>query len=458
MNNDWGEGSLLQPEPIDRATRPRRSRIHYGWLLLAAAMIIAALPAWVAYSFVLLLRPLQVEFAWDAFQIGIVLATGALANVLASPLLGHFADRFNARRVVVTSLAALGLATAALGFVSNFWHLIVLHGIVMSVAMGGASFTVLGSLVARWFLKRRLLALGLLMFGAEVGGLFGILIGFPTEFVLSMYGWRDAFKAFGAIVLVLALPLGWKCLRNWPSDRRLKPDGDPESPEEAGRRGGAPIAQQGLYDVAGWRQAFRSPPFWVLLLTAAITGASDSFVSSSYALFATYYLLLDLELVAIFNSVIHVLGPIGGLGVAVVADRFARKKVLGALLIVQGIAILVLLAGLSGFSLLSLALFAVLTGLSSTAWLLIALALVADVYGLRALATLWGLVFLFKGIGAIFGGPLGLFSAEITGHYFLPYAACALMLVLTAIAVFRINERKYSARYQAAIGVDAAGN
>ena len=85
------------------------------------------------------------------------------------------------------------------------------------------------------------------------------------------------------------------------------------------------------------------------------------------------------------------------------------------------------------------------------------LLLIADIYGLRALATLWGIAFLFHSIGSLIGPASVGLIIDFTGSYYLSFAVCASMLVLAAIASFAINEGKYSVRYQAAVEDEAVG-
>ena len=84
----------------------------------------------------------------------------------------------------------------------------------------GRHSDLLGPLVARWFLKRRALALSLLMAISTMGSIFSPPI---AGLVLAFYSWRETLMVSGAILLLLALPLAWKLLRNWPSEsgRRL---------------------------------------------------------------------------------------------------------------------------------------------------------------------------------------------------------------------------------------------
>lgn len=452
MMNDRDEETLPQPEPIGRVTRPRRSRIYYGWLLLAAAVIISAATAGVNDSFSILVLPFSKEFGWSRLSISVAFAVGVLVSGLSQPILGHLFDRHSARKVITLSVAAAGFATIALCLTSHLFVLVFLYGIVFSGAMGGASFGVLGPLVARWFLMRRILALSLLVAGTGIGSVVLVPV---SSLVMAIFGWRLALIALGAIFLFLALPAALTFVRNWPSDRGLKPDGEPETPMEARMRGSAPVLQRGRYEIERWWRAFRSPPIWALAAVFAVGGFTSSFASTFFASFAVDSLRSSIETASIIYSVMGLLEVAGAVGVGLVADRFPRKRVLGSLLLAQAFAFLVLIAmqNLAGVWL-----FAVLVGSSGTSWLILALSLIADIYGLRTLATLWGIAFLFYSIGSFVGPAFVGLAIDLTGSYSLAVTVYAAVLVLASIVSFAINERKYSARYEAAVEVEAVGS
>ena len=439
-------------EPSVQPAGAGRSRLFYGWYLVAAAALISAAVSAVNGSMPIFLLPMSEDFEWSRLAFGGAFPVGVLASGLTQPILGHLFDRSDSRRVIWVSVAVAGLAIVGLGFISHYWHLMLLFGVVFSSAMGGASFGILGPLAARWFLKRRALVLSLLIAIPSMGSIFSPPI---SSLVIAYFSWREALMALGAILLFLALPLGSKFLRNWPSDMGLKPDGDPESPMEVRMRGSAPVLQRGRFEVERSWRAFRSRSFWALAPVFAIGGFTEISGSIIFEAFARDSLRLGPETITVSHVVMAAVGPVGAVAVGLVADRFARKRILGALFLAQGLGFLVLIAVPFGVSLL---LFAVLAGLSGTAWMLIALLLIADIYGLRALATLWGIAFLFLSIGSLIGPVSVGLIIDFTGSPHLSFAVCASMLVLAAIVSLAINEGKYSARYQGAVEVEAVGN
>lgn len=426
---------------------PRPSRIYYGWFVLAAAMIISAAGVSVRDSFEISKTPWSLNFGVSSFQLEASLSAGVVMGGLTLPVLGYLFDRFNSHRVILISIAVGGFAIVCLSMVANWWQVVVLTGVVHSTALNGASFGILGPLAARWFLRRRTLVLTLLLVSPTVVSIF---VNPITTYVIALYGWRLALLVPALILLFLALPVGLKLLRNWPSEMGLKVDGEPESPAEATLRGSAPVVHVGRFEVEQWRQAFRSPPNLVLLPTLAIGGFAVSFVTW----FPVDPVNVTLAEAAIVRMVMTMLGVIGALPGCWLAERFPRKKVLGAAFLAQGIAFLVLITVQTPVGLWT---FAVLAGLPGTVWMLLAFLLIADIYGLRALGTLWGIASLFLSLGIGIGVSVSALANELTGSYIFPIAACASMLIVASVIVFAIDERKYSPRYYAAAG-GAVGN
>ena len=75
--------------------------------------------------------------------------------------------------------------------------------------------------------------------------------------------------------------------------------------------------------------------------------------------------------------------------------------------------------------------------------------LTADVYGLRALATISGISFLCHQVGSFVSILLAGYIYDVTGSYTIPFAIAGSLLFPAAISAFSIKERKYSSRYQA---------
>ena len=442
----------------------RQGGIYYGWYVVVTAMIIAAVTTGARNGFGVFVIPMSEHFDWNRTTISVAAGMGWLVNGVTQPFLGHLFDKFDSRKVILVSLVVAGLATAALSLTFHYLFLVFLFSFVLSTAMSGASIGTLGPLLARWFVKRRTLVLGLVASGTSIGGL--VLIPF-SGILVELFDWRVSWIALGAIITFLAVPLGFVFLRNSPAQIGILPDGEP-TPTSGGVTS-APARRQGLFEVDQWYKSFRSPPIWNLSAAYMVCGITVGLISVHFVPYAQEQVGISLRMASIIFGVLTGLNVIGAIGGGWLADRFGRKNVLGSVYAVRCFAYLVLIGGLiaversislpliGSLGLPSLWIFAVLAGFSWIASVPITTSLTADVYGLRALGTISGISFLCHQIGAFVSIILGGVLFDLTGSYLLPFSLAAACLIPASIAAYAINEKKYSMRYQL-IPAGAAAN
>jgi MFS family permease len=111
--------------------------------------------------------------------------------------------------------------------------------------------------VARWFVRRRGLALGVALAGTPLG----ILVFYPlSQAVIDAIGWRDAWRVFGIAGAVVIAPMALLVLRRQPEDVGLLPDGD--------TGGGDAVTSMPTRDAeVSWNraEAMRTPAFWLMV-------------------------------------------------------------------------------------------------------------------------------------------------------------------------------------------------
>ena len=456
-----GRGSGKQLGMNEEA-RARRGA-YYGWYVTAAAMFIAAVALGSRSAFGVFVIPMSESFDWNRTTISVAAGIGVLVNGLTQPVMGHLFDKFDSRKVILISLLIVGLGTAGLSLTFHYLFLVFLFSFVLSTAISGVSEGTLGPLLARWFLRRRTTVLGLLVAGGALGGL--TLIPF-SAYMVDLIDWRKSWIVLGAIITVLALPLGLIFLRNSPEQMGLQPDGDPNPPADDLY----PTQKQGYFEVDQWWHSFRIPPIWNLSIAFTICGISVGAVTIHFPAYAEEQVGISPTLAGLIFGSMMGLSVVGGIGGSWLADRFGRKDVLACVYLVRGLAYLVLLAGLFAVErgitwplvgspgLTSLCVFAALAGLSWIASVPVTTSLTADVYGLRALATISGISLMCHQVGSFGSILLAGILYDATGSYFLPFAIAGALLFPAALSAFVIDERKYSSRFQYVRAGESAGD
>ncbi|MGH7393659.1 MAG: MFS transporter, partial [Candidatus Rokuibacteriota bacterium] len=183
----------------------RPSRIHPAWIVLAALALCMMAASGLRSVFGVYIKPMEAEFGWTRGALSGAAAFSLLLLGAVGPFIGRLADRWGPRRVVVVSLLIAGVGSITAAAIQQLWHLYLTVGLLLTAGAGGVAMSTGAAMVARWFERRRGLALGL------VGGSMsaGQLVVFPLATALTLwFGWRASFFWLGVALLVLVLPVG----------------------------------------------------------------------------------------------------------------------------------------------------------------------------------------------------------------------------------------------------------
>ena len=352
--------------------------------------------------------------------------------------MGWLIDRIGGRIVITVAALLLGASVLLMAAANSVLHLIVIYGMVMSLASAGLAGGPPGAVMVRWFQRKRGAAMSLLTSGGSIGGL--VLVPFLT-YLFLWTNWRSAWLIGGAIVLVLGVPLLYLVLRDDPADLGLQPDGVRTT--SAGARAAAP---SGPLFANRWRDAYRSAPMWQLSIAYWVCGVTTASISVHYVRWAVAEGISPATAALAFG-LLSGINAIGVLLIGPLSDRVPRKTLLGAVYLIRSVAFLLLVVLPGSAALWS---FAIVGGASWLATVPLTTALAADVYGVRHLGTLAGLInFAHQAGGALAVLLFGLvFDAQ--GSYDYAFLACVVTLVGAGLVSLSIRERRYSCRYAAA--------
>ena len=421
--------------------------IFYGWIVLAAAFFALFMSTGARSGFGVFVVPLTDEFGWSRGSLSLAIAIGWLLNGVSQPFVGRLYDRLGGRTVISVSLLVLGGSTMLLSQTNSLWFLVLVYGVVMSIASGGASLVTVHAVLSRWFYRRRGAALGISSAGASAGSM--ILVPFATYLIL-LAGWRTSWTVLGAMILVLAVPVAFLIIRDDPADIGERPDGDGRLPGRA--TDGRSETRRAPLETDNWQGSFRSPPIWQMSAAYFVCGMTTAILSAHYVPFA-----IDRGaspgMAAMAFGLMTGLNALGVIAVGLMSDRFERKYLLASLYAVRGLAyaMLVLAPGMWGIWG-----FAFIAGFSWIATAPLTSSLTADIYGVRNMGTLGGISTLAHQTGGALSIWLGGVMYDIYGSYDLPFAIAGSFLVLASIASYSIREKQYSSRFQTVPAAAAA--
>ena len=457
--------------------RPRHPACapFYGWYVIGALFFSTALGIGLRQAFGIFVDTWEREFSTTVGVISIAASIGWFANGASQVLMGSLIDRFGGRVVVTGSAVVFGVSAALMAAANNVLVLAVVYGAGMSLASGGVAGGPPGAIAARWFRRQRGTAISVLTSGGSIGGL--VLIPFMT-YLMIWTDWRTTWLIAGGIILLLATPLIYLAVRDDPARLGLHPDGDapatPATPAAAATpatlaAAAAPAAPASAATPAApaapatpapapapapvgplftrrWRDAFRSAPMWQLSLAYWVCGITTGSVSIHYVRWAISEGISPATAALAF-------GLLSGINAGAVillgslSDRVPRKTLLGMVYLVRGLAFLLLVV-LPGPT--ALWAFAIVGGASWLATVPLTTALAADLYGLKHLGTLVGLINFFHQAGGALAVYLFGLVFDAQGNYDVAFLAGMATLIAAGVLSLCVRERRYSSRYAAA--------
>ena len=404
-------------------------RVHPAWVVLAALTLCMLAASGLRSVVGVYIKPMEAEFGWSRGALSGAAAVSLLLLGAVGPLVGRLADRVGPRAVIGTALLVLGLGSIGSAFVQQLWHIYLTAGVLMALGAGGAAMTTGSAVVARWFERRRGLAMGLAAGGMSAGQLIVI----PLATALTVwFGWRTSFFWLGLGLLVLVLPVGLALVRNNPEDRGLRP---------YGATGPAQTAAEAAARVAAGRvsvvEAAQTLPFWLLMATFFVCGYTSS------GMVLTHFMPHALEHNFTAFQASAALGVMGGMNVlgtigsGWICDRFGRRGPLATYYFVRGLSLLFLL---TVWSVPSLHLWAAIFGLNYISTVPPTTTLTANIYGRYSVGELSGWIFFSHQVGAALGAALAGWIFEWTGAYTAAFVSAACMAFLAAGLTLLIRE------------------
>jgi len=195
----------------------------FGWAVLIAIgyslMIGAGL---VFYAMSVLLETIVSSTSFSVSQISTANTIFLLTAGFMGIAVGEMISRYDVRYTVCSGALVLLASFYLLPETSSLWEIYACY-VLIGIGYAMTALVPATTLVARWFIRRRALALALTQSGLSLGGivLTPLLAGLLSEFGLTaMRG------PVPVILILLIVPLSLLLMRPDPHDMGLTPDGD----------------------------------------------------------------------------------------------------------------------------------------------------------------------------------------------------------------------------------------
>jgi MFS family permease len=399
----------MAQQPLS-STPNKKSKFFYGYIIVLASFFILLISWGTQYSFGVFFKPVLNEFGWTRVVTSGAYSLNLILSGVFSLVSGRLVGKLGPRLVLTAGGCVIGLGYFLMSRVTSEWQYYLYYGVIISTGVGCMVVPLLTT-VARWFIRGRGLATGIILSGTGVG-----IVVMPqvANRIISNYDWRTSFLFLSIIAVVLIVTFA-QFIKSAP-DQHSSPARETNIPSN--------IQTQGLSFV----QAFHTRPFWIYCITSVFIGFVAQVVMVHIVAHTTD-IGFEAVTAATILSVIGFVSVFGKIFMGGLSDRSGTRKIMIVVCILYTLSFIwIRFAG----ELWMLYLFGVIFAAGYSGAAASHSPQVAEFFGLRAHGTIYGLAALLANVGGALGSSLAGYIFDTTRSY---QWAFYIGIILSAIAV-----------------------
>jgi len=396
--------------------------------VLLAGSIIIIITFGIRGSFGVFQIPIENEFQWLRVEFSLAIAIQNLGWGIGAPIFGALGEKFGDKKMIIAGAFCYVIGLVLSTFAQNplthqFLELIIGFGIAGTGL--GMILAVVGRASSE---KNRSMALGIVTAAGSFGQMFGAPI---AQSLLNLYSWQQVFIIFAfSIVLVMSVV---PFLKDAPVSTKKE-------------------VEVSLTKVLG--NAFKDPTFSMIFFGFFACGYQLAFLTAHFPAMVT-------EMCSAISptSALHFIGvsttsSLGALAIALIAfsnifgtiyagwlgQKFPKKYLLtGVYALRAAIGLIFIILPITPITVI---LFSLFMGSLWLATVPLTSGLIAHIYGLRYMGTLYGLVFFSHQLGSFLGVWMGGRLYDATGDYTLVWWIGIGVSIFSSLIHLPINERR----------------
>ena len=405
--------------------------------VLIAGCIIILVSFAVRASFGLFQLPIAQEFAWSRESFSLAIALQNLFWGIGQPIFGALAERYGDRKAILGGGAfyVAGLVLSAYAITPGQHQLLEM---LVGFGIAGTGFGVILAVVGRAASdKHRSMALGI----ATAAGSAGQIVGPPVaNALLSQMPWQSVFIVFAGFIMLSMLAL---LLMRAP---KRQPANSTDEPM-------AVVVRRAVKDPSflfifigffscGYQLAFITAHFPAFITEMCGPITPDSLIYILGVTSATGLGAISIALIGFFN--------IGGTLLAGwLGNRYSRKYLLAGIYLLRTLVSAAFI--ITPITPETVVLFSIAMGSLWLATVPLTSGLVAHIYGLKYMGTLYGLVFFSHQLGGFMGVWLGGALYDLYNNYTLVWWVGVGVGALSAVIHLPVKEYPWSERTRVSV-------
>ena len=356
-----------------------------GWrtpaLIIGAGCVLSFIAFGVRSGSGLFLTPISMEFGWGREVFAFSVALQMLVWGACVPVAGAVADEYGSGRVLAVGAVLYAGGFALMSYSSEPWHMHLTAGALVGMGLAGTSFTIVLAAMARIVApERRTFVVGL---GTAVTSLGQFVILPLGQGFVTAYGWHTAALLLGAMALCML-----------PFSAIVRGHGRPP----------AGVVDQPLRDALG--EAFGHRSYVLVVIGFFVCGFQLFFILNHLPSYLSDQ-GLEPKWASYTLAFVGLTNVVGGITAGWIGARWARHKRVSLALIYLARSVFTLLFILLPLTPATTMIYGGLMGLLWLSTVPLTQGLVVQFFGVRWLATLFGIAFFSHQVGGFLGVWLG---------------------------------------------------
>lgn len=348
------------------------------------------------------------DFGWSRAT---VTSGNLFGKLIIGPLFGFaagwFIDRFGPRRLMLSGIVMCGAAVIGLSTMTTLWEF---YSFYLLMALGYMCGGPLPNqvLTSRWFSQSRGKAMGIAYLGIGIGGM---LVPQISRWLNMQMDWRSSLIVLGILIIVIAFPMVWFVQEDPGSISKGTKTNQHELP---------------------FKRILKNRSFYLLAIGSMCAIGTVAGVSQNLKLFFSLDLKYTQGEAANIMSLVLAASIVGRLLMGWLADKYSKKHVMILIYFLVSISIgLLYFASSPGV----IYLFAFVFGIGLGGDYMIIPLMAAELFGVKVMGRVMGLVLTVDGIGEALGPILAGGLRDHTGSYAIGFAALIILSLTGTVAV-----------------------
>ena len=396
---------------------------------MIAAFFVATMAYGVQYSFGIFLKPLTEEFGWSRAAVSGAVSLFMFVRGVMAILTGWATDKYGPRITIAAGGFLLGLGLLLTSQINAIWQLYLFYGLLVGFGLSIA-FAPLVATTSRWFVKKRGLAIGIVVSGVGMGT---VVMSPVADYLISSYGWRPSYIIISILAWVIILSAAY-FLKRSPEDSGLLPLG---GVEESPTNNSAMAQSDTVSGNIGFSllQAMRTSAFWILLAIIVFWA-----LSVQMTMIHLYPHVTDVGIsgavAARFLIIIGVFSIIGRLAMGGISDKLGGRPSLGICLVLLALSMFWLT---QSTEIWMFYVFAVVFGFAYAGCVPLLPVIAGELFKLRSIGAVVGVQMVGVAIGGAIGPILAGYVFDVSGSYGIAFSVGAGSVIVSLALLFLLS-------------------